>query len=56
MVRLQRNMAIMQSLFLICLMIVIGVLVFTVMGSKDAPAPAPEKPPVEKEQPMRSPE
>lgn len=35
MVRLQRNMAIMQSLFLICLMIVIGVLVFTVMGNWD---------------------
>ncbi len=52
MVRLQRNMAIMQSLFLICLMIVIGVLVFTVMGSKDTPAPAPEKLPVEKEKPV----
>jgi hypothetical protein len=52
MVRLQRNMAIMQSLFLICFLIVIGVLVFTLMGTKDNPAPAPAAPPVEKEQPV----
>ena len=52
MVRLQRNMAIMQSLFLICLMIVIGVLVFTVMGTKqESEAP---KPPVKKEEPVES--
>ena len=49
MVRLQRNMAIMQSLFLICLMIVIGVLVFTLMGTKDDPAPA--APPAQQEKP-----
>lgn len=42
MVRLQRNMAIMQSLFLIVLMIVIGVLVFVVIGAKDdKPDPVP---------------
>lgn len=51
MVRLQRNMAIMQSIFLICLMIVIGVLVFTLM-EKDDPAPAPATPPAQQEKPV----
>ena len=51
MVRLQRNMAIMQSIFLICLMIVIGVLVFTLM-EKDDPAPAPAAPPAQQEKPV----
>jgi|TARA_B110000914_G_scaffold63488_1_gene55357 hypothetical protein len=42
MVRLQRNMGIMQSIFLICLMIVIGALIFTLMVSKaDKEVPAP---------------
>ena len=51
MVRLQRNMAIMQSIFLICLMIVIGVLVFTLM-EKDDPALAPATPPAQQEKPV----
>lgn len=42
MVRLQRNMAVMQYIFLFCLMIVIGVLVFALAGGKqDKNDPAP---------------
>lgn len=37
MVRLQRNMAVMQYIFLGCLMVVIGVLVFTVIMKNDEP-------------------
>ncbi|MDB4466062.1 hypothetical protein N9057_07215, partial [Akkermansiaceae bacterium] len=37
MVRLQRNMAVMQYIFLGCLMVVIGVLVFTVIKNNDEP-------------------
>jgi hypothetical protein len=42
-VRLQRSMAIMQGIFLLCLLIVIGVLIFFVMKTTaEAPAPAPQ--------------
>ena len=43
MVRLQRNMSIMQIVFLVCLLIVIGVLVFTVVTGREdlGPNPAP---------------
>ncbi len=38
MVRLQRNMAIMQGIFLFCLLVVLGVLVFVVMKNLESPA------------------
>ena len=43
MVRLQRNMAMMQYIFLGCLMIVIAVLVVTVIIKKDDPNPEPRQ-------------
>ena len=42
MVRLQRNMAVMQYIFLGCLMVVIGVLVFTVITKQDEPKDSPQ--------------
>lgn len=50
MVRLQRNMAIMQGLFLFCLMIVIGVLVFTVIGNWDQDKKKAESQPAQTEE------
>lgn len=50
MVRLQRNMAIMQGLFLFCLMIVIGVLVFTVIGNWDQDQKKAESRPAQTEE------
>jgi chromosome segregation ATPase len=47
MVRLQRNMAVMQYIFLGCLMVVIAVLVFTVIKKQDEPNPEPQTEQVE---------
>ena len=47
MVRLQRNMAVMQYIFLGCLMVVIAVLVFTVIKKQDEPNPVPQTEQVE---------
>ena len=47
MVSMQRNMAIMQGLFLLCLIVVIGILVFFVLDSRKddkTPPAAPAQP------------
>jgi len=49
MMRLQRNMVIMQTLFLICLMVAIGALIFTFMMNRDGEK-APVNEPVKAEQ------
>lgn len=53
MVRLQRNMAVMQYIFLGCLMVVIGVLVFTVIMKNDESDNSPR---IEQTEPTQVPE
>ncbi len=45
MIRLQRNMVFMQAIFLFCLFVVIGVLIFFVTKSLDKPKTSPQEPP-----------